>query len=107
MGPRRAPERIGQADLPDQAPDLLRDRTPPGVRSRRPAPAGAKALTASPDNHIELHNADRVQDFRLEPMEQSKQQPVPEAELQKARFFGSSKPDPVTESHELGITSGG
>ena len=53
---RGAPERIGEAHLPDQPPDFRRDAWPTGTPTRFPAPEGAKACPMPTDNGFRLYD---------------------------------------------------
>ena len=64
-----APERIGQAHLPDQSPNFWRDAGPAGTPTRFPAPEGAKACPMPPDNRFRLHDRDGVQNTRRDPIQ--------------------------------------
>ena len=47
-----APERVGEAHLPDQPPNFRRYARPAGTPTRFPAPEGAKACPMPPDNSL-------------------------------------------------------
>ena len=59
-----APERIGQAHLPDQSPNFWRDAGPAGTPTGFPAPEGAKACPMPPDNGFRLYDREGLQDTR-------------------------------------------
>src|SRR6476620_8452358 len=69
MNSGSAPERIGQAHLPDQSPNFWRDAGPAGTPTGFPAPEGAKACPMPPDNCFRLHDRDGVQNTRRDPIQ--------------------------------------
>ena len=64
-----APERIGQAHLPDQLPNFERHLGPAGSPSRLPAPEGAKACPMPADNGFRLYDREGVQNTRRDPIQ--------------------------------------
>src|SRR6476660_229998 len=67
MNAGSAPERIGEAHLPDQPPDFRRHARPTGTPTRFPAPEGAKACPMPPDNGFRLYDREGVQNTRRDP----------------------------------------
>ena len=63
-----APERIGQAHLPDQSPNFWRDAGPAGTPTGFPAPEGAKSCTMPPDNRLRPHDCHRIKNSRCKPI---------------------------------------
>ena len=75
-----APERIGEAHLPDQPPDFRRDAWPTGTRTRFPAPEGAKACPMPPDNGFRLYDREDVQNTRRDPIQADEDHTIEVAE---------------------------
>ncbi len=67
-----APERIGEAHLPDQPPNFRRYARPAGTPTRFPAPEGAKACPMPTDNGFRLYDREGVQNTRRDPIKQTK-----------------------------------
>ena len=68
MNAGSAPERIGEAHLPDQPPDFRRYAWPTGTPTRFPAPEGAKACPMPPDNGFRLYDREGIQNTRRDPI---------------------------------------
>ena len=64
-----APERIGEAHLPDQLPNFERHLGPACTPTRFPAPEGAKACPMPPDNGFRLYDREGVQNTRRDPIQ--------------------------------------
>jgi len=74
VDPRRTPERIGAAHLPNKIANLAMHRRPPG--SRAPAPKQAEALTMPLDDGGRLDQHHHLQTTRLQSVEPNPEQPV-------------------------------
>ena len=62
MNPRRAPQRVGQADLTNEVSHVLRNSRPIWPAAGAPAPVGADALPVPADDRLRVHDGDRSQD---------------------------------------------
>ena len=69
MDAASAPERIGEAHLPDQPPDFRRNARSAGTSTRFPAPEGAKACAMPTDNSFRLYDREGVQNTRRDPIQ--------------------------------------
>ena len=76
MDARRAPQPVGQAHLPDQAPDLAGDLWPTASRARLPAPVQSKAHPMLSNNGFRLDNRDGVQHRRKQAIDPDEEQSV-------------------------------
>ena len=69
MDARGAPERICQADLPDQLPNFERHLGPAGSSSRLPAPEGAESSTMPSYDRLGPHDCHRIENGWGEPVQ--------------------------------------
>ena len=69
MDARSAPERIGEAHLPDQPPNFRRHAWPAGTPTRFPAPEAAKACTMPAENGFRLNDREGIQNTRRDPIQ--------------------------------------
>src|ERR1700704_2875810 len=76
MDAGRTPQPIGQAHLPDQAPDLPWYPRPTAPRARLPAPVQSEAPPMPSNNGLRLDNRDSVQHRRKQAIEPDKEQSV-------------------------------
>jgi len=76
MNAGSAPERIGEAYLPDQPPNLDRYLWPSGSPTRFPAPERAEACLVPADNGFRLKNRNRIQNARRNPIQADENQTV-------------------------------
>src|SRR3954454_17345659 len=112
-----APERVGQAHLADQPPDLGRHARSTETSPRLPAPEGAKASAMPAQNRLRPNNRHCIENGRHEPVQPYKDEAIKHAEgralgcaptqhiqpLAKdddLRLEGSSRPERV-EQHPL------
>ena len=80
MNAGSAPERIGEAHLPDQPPDFRRHARPTGTPTRFPAPERAKACPMPPDNGFRLYDREGVQNTRRDPIQADEDHTIEVAE---------------------------
>ena len=80
MNAGSAPERIGEAHLPDQPPDFRRNALPAGTSTRFPAPEGAEACAMPMDNSFRLYDREGVQNTRRDPIQADEDHTIEVAE---------------------------
>src|SRR5262247_1245727 len=68
MDPRRTPQPVGPAHLPDQIADLLGDRRPATAGPRPPAPERLEAASMPADHGVRIDNRDRVKNLWAQPV---------------------------------------
>jgi hypothetical protein len=73
---RRTPQRIGDADLPDQLPDLGCHCRAPWPAPRFPAPIGSKARAMPAQDRLRPNDRQRTASVREQPTDPTEQQPV-------------------------------
>src|SRR5262249_47840362 len=76
MDPRRAPQPIGLAHLPDQVPDLSRDLRTAASGSGLPAPEGPETPSMPANHGLWPDDRDGVQHARAEAIEPDEGQPI-------------------------------
>src|SRR5689334_22957248 len=76
MDAGRAPQPIGQAHLPDQAPDLNWNLWTTATSARLPAPKQSKTRPMPPDDALRLDNRDRIQHRRKQAIEPDEEQSI-------------------------------
>src|SRR4030088_2427704 len=81
MDAGRTPKPVGQAHLPDQAPDLAGYLWPTALRARLPAPVPSEARPMPSNNGFRLDNRDGVQHRRKQAIEPDKDQSVGDRQL--------------------------
>ena len=69
MDPGRAPERIGEAYIPDQLADFEWHFWPPHSRARLPSPEQAKPGPVPADNRLRFDDHQGVQNVGCDPIE--------------------------------------
>jgi hypothetical protein len=69
MHARSAPERIGEAHLPDQPPDFRRYARPAGTPTRFPAPERPKARSVPAENGLWLNDREGIQNTWRDPIQ--------------------------------------
>jgi hypothetical protein len=74
MDPRRAPERICDADLADQLSYFERHHRPPTTACRLPAPVQPKTRAMPANNGVRFHDRQRIANAK--PIEANKNQSV-------------------------------
>ena len=80
MDARSAPERIGEAHLPDQPPDFRPHAWPAGTPPRFPAPEAAKTCTMPADNGFRLYDREGLQNTRRDPIQADEDHTIEVAE---------------------------
>jgi len=76
MNAGSAPERIGEAHLPDQPPNFRRYAWPTGTPTRFPAPEGAKASSVPAENGLRLNDRKCIQNARCNPIQADEKETV-------------------------------
>src|SRR5262249_21176928 len=90
--PRRAPKRICDAHLADQAANVHRYRRPTTERPRLPAPIGSKPSAMPTKQRRWANDFQGVQQHGRQPLEPDKQQPV---EVAESHSLGGTAPQNV------------
>ncbi len=104
MDPRRTPERVLTAHLPDQVAHVIRNRRPPGPPSRSPAPVQAEATAMPAHQRLGLEDH-RGLDHGWEPTVQpDEDQPVATLQSNPSRDGSLQNEQLVPEKEELGFT---
>ena len=80
MDPRRSPQWVCDAHLPDQPAYFERHRWPTATRSRLPAPIRSESGAVPTDNGFRLHNRQRIANLWKQPIETNEYQAVEDAE---------------------------
>src|SRR5260370_41222181 len=81
MDARRTPQPVGQAHVPDQAPDLPWYPRPTAPTARLPAPIQSEPRPMPPDDGLRLDNRHSVHHRRKQPLEPAEEQTVPHRQL--------------------------
>src|SRR3954453_16272283 len=77
---RGAPERVGQAHLADQPPDLGRHARSTETCPRLPAPEGAKASAMPAQNRLRPNNRHCIENGRHQPVQPYKDEAIKPAQ---------------------------
>jgi len=75
-----APERVGDADVPDQLPNVQRHLRTTATRSRLPSPIQAKTCAVPTDNGFGSDNCQGAQHIRGQAIQHNKYHPVDAAQ---------------------------
>ena len=101
MDPWRAPERVGDADVSDQLPDVHRHFRTTTTPTRPPSPIQAKT-SAVPTNHgFRPNNCQDAQHIRSQAIEPSKYHPVDAAEGRPLRRLAPQDIQLVAKCQDL------
>ncbi len=96
-----APERVGQADLPDQPTDLQWDSRPPAALSGFPAPEPSKSSTVPTNHGLGPEDGQRVYCTGNETIKPNEHQTVDIAEDRSLRRFAPQHIDLLPENQDL------
>ena len=101
MDARCAPQRIGEAHLPDESPYLLRDLRPSGPATRPPMPIGSKPAAMPADDSLGLDDGDGTEDARANPIEPDEQNPVRHGEAGTLGCFPTQHQKLMTQDEDF------
>jgi hypothetical protein len=101
MDPGRAPERIGEAYIPDQLADFEWDLRSAYPRARLPSPEQAKPGPVPADNRLRLDDHQGVQNVGRDPIEARKNEAIKIVEDDPLRRFSAEDIELVAQRHIL------
>src|SRR6202171_228237 len=102
----RTPQPIGQAHLPDQAPDLPWYPRPTAPRARLPAPVQSEARPMPLNDGLRLDNRDSVQHRRKQAIEPDKEQSVRHRQLRVRGYAQTQHVQLMPKHDDLGFQPG-
>src|SRR5258708_18692518 len=103
MDARRTPQPIGQAHLPDKAPDLPWYLRPTAPSARLPAPIQAEPRPMPPDDGLWLDNRQRVQHRRKQAIEPDEEQSVRRRQPRPRAYALTQHTQLMPQQHDLGF----
>src|SRR5258708_70123 len=103
MDAGRAPKPVGQAHLPDQAPDLAGDLWPTASRARLPAPVQPEARPMPSNNGFRLDNRDGVQHRRKQAIEPDEEQSIRQRQLWPRGYALAQHTQLVPQQNDLSL----
>ena len=98
-----APQAVGHAHLPDQAPDLQRNLWPAPTCARLPAPVQAEAGSMPTQNGVRLDDRDGGQHRRKQTIEPDEEQPVDYRQLRLRRTAPAQHAQLMPQYDDLGL----
>src|SRR5712664_4792479 len=103
MNAGRTPQPIGQAHLPDQAPDLPWYPRPTAPRARLPAPVQSEARPMPSNDGLRVDNRDSVQHRRKQAIEPDKEQSVRHRQLRLRGYALTQHVQLMPQHDDLGF----